>query len=128
MWIHEIKKSFQFEIEKLHVINKINVWGNPCGDTNFFSVTDQKPDLAIQDLGNFVEKFAIQDLQILFSDNPATQDLNYESKTFTLFYACLFSNQKPDLAIQDLYNIVLAMEQVPQLCSYEIFIPYRPLY
>ena len=39
-----------------------------------------------------------------------------------------FSDQKPDLAIQDLYKIVLAIQQVSQLSSHDIFILYRPLH
>ena len=47
---------------------------------------------AIQDLRNlFIEKSSDpRPVQILFSDNPAIQDLNYQSKIFASFYAYLF--------------------------------------
>ena len=32
MWIYEIKISFQFEIQKLHWINKLNVWPKTLSD------------------------------------------------------------------------------------------------
>ena len=48
--------------------------------------------LAIQDCETIsLENLAIQDLyEILFSDNPAIQDLNYWCKTFALLYEYLF--------------------------------------
>ena len=88
----------------------------------FFSVGNQRHDSAIQDLQNFFAEKS--------SDTRLVNFVFWKSsdpRPFPCFTHILFSNQRPDLAIQGPYNFVLALEYVPQLRSYDIFIPYWPL-